>query len=190
MLVVRTGSRPRRRLLLPLSYLSANARGHVPMGRHRQVLPVPSQPPPSTKNIVSPWLIILSSSSVVPKDSMHFKSGEDNLHFYSTNHKKMEYVLPCKVSCGMCQVRTSSSLHRPRPISKRPGSMLMLIRFDFSILFPLLYDFPLRPASLPPAPPRLAVPNHGRRPKHVSHLPRSDPWHARGRVETQRPVQG
>jgi hypothetical protein len=35
---------------------------------------------------------------------MHFKSGEGNLHFYSTNHKKMEYVLPCKVSCGMCQV--------------------------------------------------------------------------------------
>ena len=30
---------------------------------------------------------------------MHFKSGEDNLHFYSTNLKEMKYVLPCKVSC-------------------------------------------------------------------------------------------
>ena len=29
---------------------------------------------------------------------MHFKSGEDNLHFYSTNLKEMKYVLPCKVS--------------------------------------------------------------------------------------------
>jgi len=37
-------------------------------------------------------------AAIVPKDAMHFKSGEDNLHFYSTNLKEMKYVLPCKVS--------------------------------------------------------------------------------------------
>jgi hypothetical protein len=37
-------------------------------------------------------------AAIVPKEAMHFKSGEDNLHFYSTNLKEMKYVLPCKVS--------------------------------------------------------------------------------------------
>jgi hypothetical protein len=45
-----------------------------------------------------PVIIAYQWAAIVPKDAMHFKSGEDNLHFYSTNLKEMKYVLPCKVS--------------------------------------------------------------------------------------------
>ena len=46
-----------------------------------------------------PSTVAYQWAAIVPKEAMHFKSGEDNLHFYSTNLKEMKYVLPCKVSC-------------------------------------------------------------------------------------------
>ncbi|GHJ90048.1 hypothetical protein NliqN6_6450 [Naganishia liquefaciens] len=42
-------------------------------------------------------------AAILHKDTVHIKTGYDDLHFYSPQHKKMEYVLPCKVSCGLCQ---------------------------------------------------------------------------------------
>lgn len=36
----------------------------------------------------------------------------------------------------------------------------------------------------------LVVTDYGRREEHVSHLPRTDTWDARGRVEAQRAFQG
>ncbi|KAJ9112245.1 hypothetical protein QFC22_006329 [Naganishia vaughanmartiniae] len=42
-------------------------------------------------------------AAILHKDALHIKTGYDDLHFYSAQHKKMEYVLPCKVSCGQCQ---------------------------------------------------------------------------------------
>lgn len=70
--------------------------------RVSQLLPVLS--PRLLKRHARTAVLAYQWAAIIPKDSMHFTSGMSDLHFYSTNKKKMEYTLPCKVSCGKCQV--------------------------------------------------------------------------------------